>query len=247
MTQYLPEIDPSRFDFPPMSQVLSDPQGLLAWGGDLSVTRLLYAYQQGIFPWYSEPPILWWAPSPRMVIEPSTVHISSSMKKLLKKEQYSITFDNAFERVIKHCAKTKRSTQADNNSHETWINEDMIFSYTDLYHAGYGHSVEVWDKQNLVGGLYGVSIGKMFFGESMFSTVSNTSKIAFIALCRLLQAESFALIDCQLPTSHLDSLGAYSINMHDFQNYLDQNQQLGIASYWSPQGNKRISTFELMP
>jgi leucyl/phenylalanyl-tRNA--protein transferase len=224
------------YAFPPVEEALDDPQGLLAVGGDLSVPRLLNAYQQGIFPWYSEDePILWWAPSPRMVLQPQQVHISKSMAKLIRQQRFQITYDSAFERVIVHCANTPRPQQAD--AEATWIIDEMQEAYTDLFHAGYAHSIEVWDGAELVGGLYGVAIGKMFFGESMFSLRPNVSKLAFIALAQVLKGWDFSLIDCQLPTDHLASLGAKPISMEDFQQYLWHNNQLGLCSYWGQDTN----------
>ncbi len=250
MNHYIPQLNPHAFDFPDVSQAVEEPQGLLAWGGDLSPARLLAAYQQGIFPWYSKAPILWWAPSPRMVIQPAQVHISKSMQKTLRQNQYTVTFDHAFQRVINHCAKVPRNTPAnfeddtrdntkgspkeecDHEETHTWINQDMIHGYSALFAQGYAHSVEAWHGTQLVGGLYGVCIGKLFFGESMFSLVTNASKIAFIALCRYLQTHNFSLIDCQLPTNHLRSLGAVSIDMPTFQHYLHHNQLLGLSCHW---------------
>lgn len=222
--------------FPPVEEALEDPQGLLAVGGDLSVPRLLSAYQQGIFPWYGEDePILWWAPSPRMVLQPQLVHISKSMAKLIRQQRFQTTYDSAFARVIAHCANTPRPQQSD--AEATWIIDEMQDAYTDLYHAGYAHSIEVWDRDELVGGLYGVAIGKMFFGESMFSLRANVSKLAFIALAQLLHGWGFSLIDCQLPTDHLASLGAKPISMEDFQQYLWHNNQQGLTSYWGQEPN----------
>ncbi len=219
------------YAFPPVEEALDDPQGLLAVGGDLSVPRLLSAYQQGIFPWYGDDePILWWAPSPRMVLQPKAVHIAKSMAKLMRQQTYRVTYDTAFARVIQQCANTPRANQADRQA--TWILDDMRAAYIALYEAGYAHSFEVWQGAQLVGGLYGVAIGKMFFGESMFSLRSNVSKLAFIALAQQLEAWHFTLIDCQLPTDHLASLGANPISMHDFQQYLWHNNQLGLSNYW---------------
>jgi len=217
--------------FPPITEVLKDPAGLLAVGGDLSVERLLNAYSSGIFPWYSDgEPILWWAPMPRMVLAPSQIHVSRSMAKLIRQETYQITFDHAFERVIQQCADTPRAGQTDEDA--TWILPEMQDAYTQLYHAGYAHSIEIWDQSTLVGGLYGIAIGKMFFGESMFSHRSNVSKLAFIALARLLEQWQFELIDCQLPTEHLSSLGAKPIEIAEFQQFLCNNNEQGLGSNW---------------
>ena len=217
--------------FPPITEALEDPAGLLAVGGDLSIERLLNAYSSGIFPWYSDgEPILWWAPMPRMVLAPSQVHVSRSMAKLIRQETYQITFDQAFERVIQQCADTPRPGQTDEGA--TWILPEMQSAYIQLYQAGYAHSIEIWDQSTLVGGLYGVAIGKIFFGESMFSQRSNVSKLAFIALAKLLQQWQFELIDCQLPTEHLASLGAKPMEMAEFQQFLCNNSQLGLGSNW---------------
>jgi len=216
--------------FPPVSEALEDPQGLLAVGGDLSVPRLLHAYQQGIFPWFSElDPILWWAPSPRMVVAPDQVHVSKSMAKFIRNTPLIVTFDYAFERVVKACGSTPRADQA---TEEGWITASMQYAYTQLYRGGYAHSIEVWDGGDLVGGLYGVALGRMFFGESMFSRADNASKLAFIQLSRQLTQWGFVLIDCQMHTPHLASLGAKEITMLEFQNHLQQNLPYGVDSKW---------------
>lgn len=216
--------------FPPVSEALDDPQGLLAVGGDLSVPRLLYAYQQGIFPWFSEQdPILWWAPSPRMVVTPNQVHVSRSMAKFIRKTALVVTFDHAFERVVNACGSAPRT---DKCSTESWITVDMQRAYTQLYRGGYAHSVEVWNGGELVGGLYGVALGCVFFGESMFSRTDNASKLAFIHLAQQLSQWGFVLIDCQMFTSHLASLGATEIPMPEFQIYLEKNLSYGVDSRW---------------
>lgn len=224
------QLDPDNYWFPPVSEAIDDPQGLLAVGGDLSIARLLHAYQQGIFPWFSEQdPILWWAPSPRMVVEPNQVHISKSMAKFIRKTPLVVTFDHAFERVVKACGSIPR---ADQPSADGWITTDMQRAYTQLYQGGYAHSVEVWDGGELVGGLYGIALGNIFFGESMFSRSDNTSKLAFIHLARQLSIWGFVLIDCQMHTPHLATLGAKEIAMAEFQNYLEQNLPYGVDSGW---------------
>lgn len=204
--------------FPPLD--LSLPDGLLAAGGDLSPDRLLAAYQQGIFPWFNrKDPILWWSPNPRMVLFTHEINITKSLKKLLRKNNYTITIDQAFSGVMTACSKP-RPNQHINDDHPTWIHPEMIKAYTLLHELGYAHSVECWNDDKLVGGLYGVSIGKIFFGESMFSTQANTSKIALVALCQRLQQYSFPLIDCQVYSDHLASLGAREIARIDFIDYL---------------------------
>ena len=224
------QLDDNDYWFPPVSEALDDPQGLLAVGGDLSVSRLLHAYQCGIFPWFSDhDPILWWAPSPRMVINPHQIHISKSMAKVIRKTPFIVTFDHAFERVVKACGSTPR---ADQTSVESWITQDMQHAYTQLYRRGYAHSVEVWHGGELVGGLYGVALGQMFFGESMFSRADNASKIAFIHLAQRIAQWGFVLIDCQMHTPHLASLGAQEIPMAEFENYLEKNLSYGVDSLW---------------
>ena len=224
------QLDDNDYWFPPVSEALDDPQGLLAVGGDLSVSRLLHAYQCGIFPWFSDhDPILWWAPSPRMVINPHQIHISKSMAKVIRKTPFIVTFDHAFERVVKACGSTPR---VDQTSAESWITQDMQHAYTQLYRRGYAHSVEVWHGGELVGGLYGVALGQMFFGESMFSRADNASKIAFIHLAQRIAQWGFVLIDCQMHTPHLASLGAQEIPMAEFENYLEKNLSYGVDSLW---------------
>ena len=191
-----------RLSFPPPH--LAIREGLLAVGGDLSVERLLLAYRSGIFPWYSKgEPILWWSPDPRLVLYPEELRISRSLRRIMKKNIFRITFDQAFERVILACAEAKRPGQDG-----TWIVEEMIAAYCALHEAGYAHSVECWREGKLAGGLYGVSLGAAFFGESMFHHRPNASKIAFARLVQRLTAWEFQLIDCQQPTRHLASFGA---------------------------------------
>jgi leucyl/phenylalanyl-tRNA--protein transferase len=188
---------------------LADEDGLLAVGGDLSAERLLLAYHHGIFPWYSEgDPILWYAPHERCVIYPEKVKISKSMKQILRSDAFTLTTNKAFAAVIGHCSKTPRKDQAG-----TWITKEMQEAYINLHRLGWAHSVEVWAQGNLVGGLYGVAVGKVFCGESMFSLVSNASKAALIYLCKQF---SFSLIDCQLPNEHLLSLGAEMIDRESY-------------------------------
>ena len=194
--------------FPHVSKASSE--GLLAVGGDLSVERLLLAYENGIFPWYEgNGPILWWSPDPRFVLFPDELKVSKSMASLIKKNLYKITENNAFEEVIKNCATAKRSDQ-----NGTWITQEMIDAYTELFHLGYAKSIEVWNNNQLVGGLYGVDLGnKVFAGESMFSKVSNASKLAFI---HLVKKNTYRLIDCQLHTNHLESLGGREVSRDEF-------------------------------
>lgn len=208
--------------FPNVELALTEPDGLLAVGGDLSVERLISAYQQGIFPWYSEgQPILWWSPDPRMVLEPKNVKVSRSLAKTIRKNIYTITFDQQFQDVIIECSKPR--LEKGSEQYETWILDEMIVAYTNLHNEGYAHSVECWLDNKLVGGLYGVAIGDVFFGESMFSRVSDASKVAFVFLCEQLQKWGYKLIDCQVYTSHLESLGAGMILRKDFLNFLQQH------------------------
>lgn len=207
--------------FPDVNLALQDPDGLLAVGGDLSTERLVSAYQKGIFPWYSEgQPILWWSPDPRMVLEPKELKVSKSLAKKIRQQRYRVTFDQCFQDVIIECSKPR--LEKGHLQSETWIVDEMIAAYTDLHKAGIAHSVECWLDNKLVGGLYGIAIGQVFFGESMFSRVSDASKIAFATLTRQLQQWDFKLIDCQVYTSHLESLGAKMISRQKFINLLQQ-------------------------
>ncbi len=203
--------------FPPLTQALQEPNGLLAIGGTLSASFLLEAYQQGIFPWFNEgDPVLWWSPDPRMVLFPSDLKISRSLAKRLKKSDYEIRFNTVFEDVMRACASTPRRQEDGSYADGTWINEDIIQAYSELHRLGNAHSAETWMDGKLVGGLYGVAIGKMFYGESMFHHVTDGSKLAFVHLVKQLQTDGFGMIDCQMKTSHLASLGAREISRHDF-------------------------------
>ena len=190
----------------------AEPEGLLAIGGDLSLERLLLAYCLGIFPWYSEKsPILWWSPDPRLILEPRKLHVSKSLSKVIKKGAFKITVDHSFEAVVQGCAQAQRP-----DGQGTWIVRDMINAYTRLYEAGFAHSAESWFKDKLVGGVYGVSLGRVFFGESMFYTMENASKVAFVYLARLLQKWRFEMIDCQVTTTNLLRFGAHEISRSRF-------------------------------
>ena len=199
--------------FPPVH--LAEPDGLLAIGGDLSSERLLLAYRSGIFPWYSEPPILWWCPDPRFVLFPKELKISKSLRPLLNRNAFEFTINKAFKEVISHCKNVDRPGQPG-----TWIGEDIVAAYYGLHQLGYAHSAEVWQDGNLVGGLYGIRLGKVFFGESMFSLVSNASKYAFTKYVQQLINEDVQLIDCQVHTEYLESLGAKMIEGSEFQRLL---------------------------
>ena len=202
----------SADDFPSLDNALSEPNGLLCAGGDLTPPRLLQAYAKGIFPWYSPgEPILWWSPSPRMVLHPDEFRISHSLRKALRQKTYEVRLDTAFPSVIRACATMRRAGQAG-----TWITPEIQAAYVRLHELGYAHSVETWVNEQLVGGLYGIAIGKMFYGESMFAHVTDASKIALAHLVRYLDVRQFGLIDCQMNTAHLASLGAREIPRDTF-------------------------------
>ncbi|MSP86991.1 MAG: leucyl/phenylalanyl-tRNA--protein transferase [Methylotenera sp.] len=193
--------------FPPLSAALAEPNGLLAIGGDLSVARLLSAYQQGIFPWFSEgEPVMWWSPNPRMVLFPNELKISNSLKKTLKNSSFEIRFNSAFHQVISACRHTARAGQPG-----TWITSDIIEAYCSLHQAGYAISMESWLNNQLVGGCYGIKIGRMFYGESMFHHVTDASKVALVHLVKYLQSQGVGLIDCQMKTPLLASFGGREI------------------------------------
>lgn len=199
-------------NFPPLNQALTEPNGLLAIGGDLSIHRLISAYQQGIFPWFSDgEPVLWWSPNPRMVLVPKQLKISKSLSKRIKKKDYEIRFNTGFRKVMEYCASTKRLGQDG-----TWITESIIDAYCALQEAGLAMSAETWIDNQLVGGLYGVKLGHMFYGESMFHHVTDASKIAFVHMVQHLESIGIELIDCQIKTSHLSSFGAKEISRDDF-------------------------------
>jgi leucyl/phenylalanyl-tRNA--protein transferase len=207
MIPFLGPADP----FPPVEQALDNPDGLLAAGGTLATRRLVDAYRRGIFPWFNEgDPILWWSPDPRTVLRPAQIHISHSLRKRLRKQGYLITMDRAFARVLEGCA----APRADDAG--TWLSSAMRRAYTALHAAGLAHSIEIWMDGELAGGIYGVGIGRMFFGESMFARRSDASKVALVHVVRQLRRWGFPLIDCQMSTSHLESLGARTIDRAEF-------------------------------
>ncbi|MCL1911446.1 MAG: leucyl/phenylalanyl-tRNA--protein transferase [Leptospirales bacterium] len=209
---------PKEIIFPPVE--LAEPNGILAVGGDLSVERLIAAYRQGIFPWFSEgSPILWWSPDPRFVLYPNEIKISRSMKQIMNRNFFNITYDTAFRDVIGNCRKQRK----DQNG--TWITDEMEEAYIELHIMGFAHSVETWHNGALAGGLYGISIGKMFFGESMFANISNASKAALITLSVKLQSLGFDCIDCQVYTEHLSSMGGRSIPRDDFMNIITSSMK----------------------
>lgn len=199
-----------KISFPPPH--FAESEGLLAVGGDLSEKRILLAYQMGIFPWFADDePILWWSPDPRLLLYPWNIHVSRRLKRIMRQRSFKVTCDTAFRQVISACASVRIQ-----NLQQTWIGEEMIDAYCRLFDSGYAHSIEVWQGSDLVGGLYGLSLGGGFFGESMFSLVSNTSKIALVALCRFLDALSFDFIDCQVKTDHLKRMGAVEVSRSRF-------------------------------
>lgn len=206
-----------KIEFPPVH--LADEEGLLAFGGDLSAERLLLAYRSGIFPWYNEEePIIWWCPDPRFVLFPQQLKVSKSMGSVLRNGKFRFTINRAFKQVIQNCKTIIREEQDG-----TWINPAIEKAYTTLHEIGYAHSAEAWMNGELVGGLYGIRMGNIFFGESMFSKASNASKFAFIKYVQQLQKEGVVLIDCQVYTEHLESLGAGMIERKDFIELLNNN------------------------
>lgn len=221
----------SPYDFPSVENALVHPDGLLAIGGDLSPERLIYAYRRGIFPWYSdEQPILWWSPSERMVLFLEDFKISRSLRKTIRKQKFTVTVDHCFEEVIKNCAAIPRA-----HEYGTWITNEMINAYCQLHEYGYAHSVECWENGQLVGGLYGTAVGQVFCGESMFSKVSDASKVALSHLVAQLKRWKFGFIDCQMYTDHLSSLGAIEIPRSEFQELLihfaHSNDELGCWQF----------------
>ncbi len=227
---HLPKLaDDPRTSFPSTTTALAEPAGLLAWGGGLETERLLAAYRQGIFPWYSTgDPILWWSPSPRCVLFPKRVHVSRRTRRRFNKGEFRVAADTAFDAVIRACAEPRKDQP------DTWITLEMQQAYSALHAAGYAHCVEVWRDSGLVGGIYGIALGRMFFGESMFSRESDTSKIALIALCQHLHAWDFGLLDCQVPNPHLMSMGAKRIDRQEFEARLHQLVvQPGLPGPWT--------------
>lgn len=213
-----------RLVFPPPG--LAEPDGLLAAGGDLSVERLVLAYSMGIFPWYTEgSPILWWSTDPRLVLFPKELRLSRSLRQTMKRDIFEITFDRDFKAVISACAAAKRQGQEG-----TWITPEMQDAYIRLHRAGHAHSVESWQGGKLMGGLYGVSLGRVFFGESMFALVSDASKVAFARLVEHLRERGFALIDCQQTTEHLMSFGARELPRKEFLMHL--SREVNLADAW---------------
>ena len=222
-------LDPRQPDqaFPDPAFALPDPNGLLAIGGDLSPTRLLNAYRQGIFPWFNpDEPILWWSPDPRCVFVPGTVHISRSLAQRIRRGGYALSFDLAFAETLAACASVRRSDRG------SWLGAEMQAAYCSLHRNSMAHSVEIWREGQLIGGLYGVAIGRMFFGESMFSAETDASKLALVHLSQQLLAWGFPLLDCQVASPHLLRLGAHNLPRADFLAQSQQAQQLTPPARW---------------
>ena len=225
---YLLDGSPPDTPFPDPVRAETDPNGLLAVGGDLSPKRLLQAYRAGVFPWFSDgQPILWWSPNPRMVLFPSHLKVSRSLRKTLRRGHYQVSVDQAFEQVIHACAAPRRDTDG------TWLLPHMIDAYTRLYQLGLAHSVETWQDGELVGGLYGVALGRAFFGESMFSLADDASKVALVQLAELTGKAGFAFIDCQVHTDHLQRQGAEEIPRPRFLQLLRQAQLEPDLGEWA--------------
>jgi leucyl/phenylalanyl-tRNA---protein transferase len=214
--------------FPPLEQALREPSGLLAAGGDLSPTRLLSAYERGVFPWYSaQQPILWWAPDPRMVLFPGEFNVSRSLGKTVRSGRFECRLDTAFAATIRACAAPRRSGA------DTWLNAHMIESYEELHRRGYGHSVETWAGDELVGGLYGLQLDRVFFGESMFSRERDASKVALARLVEECHRRHIELIDCQIASSHLASLGARELSRNEFVSLLHRWARRVPSGRWT--------------
>ena len=226
--------------FPDVVDALKEPDGLLAAGGDLSQQRLLAAYAAGIFPWYEQgQPILWWCPDPRCILQPADLHISRRLARYARQSAFTVSFNNNFAAVIDACAG-RRSTQ-----HGTWITADIRRAFVDLHKAGWAHSIEVWDGEDLAGGIYGLGIGRVFFGESMFSHRDNASKFAMIALCSELVRNNFDMLDCQVLSQHLMSLGACLIPRTEFTARLERHcRNTAQFSDWPP---KRAQIADFLP
>ena len=239
----IPWLDPDELWFPHPSRALEEPPGLLAAGGDLSPERLLKAYSMGIFPWYEDQqPILWWSPDPRAVLFPAEFRLRRSLRKILRNKPFTVSFDKNFAGVIRACAQPR------SYSEETWITNEMAGAYQALHEAGHAHSLEVWHEDSLVGGLYGVALGKVFFGESMFSTQRDASKIALCALAWHLENSGFELLDCQMHSAHLEFMGSRTIPREDFLKLLEchtggspkgekwheMDKDLGYLADWQP-------------
>ncbi|MCI0511417.1 leucyl/phenylalanyl-tRNA--protein transferase [Chromohalobacter marismortui] len=239
----LPWLPPHRVAFPPVEHALREPDGLLAAGGELSPDWLRCAYRHGIFPWFAPgEPILWWSPDPRLVLFPDEIHVRRSLAKRLRNAGFTVTFDHAFSAVIDACATLREKHEG------TWITPEMRQAYCRLHTDGDAHSVEVWRDGDLVGGLYGIGLGGVFFGESMFSRIADASKVALVHLARHLATHGGRLIDCQVHTPHLASLGARSIARSSFIDYLDQYAEAPVSPMlWSSARSDHFSVEEPKP
>lgn len=212
----------SRPGFPPVEQALIEPNGLLAAGGALTPAWLLEAYSHGIFPWYSDgEPILWWSPEPRLILDPRGIKVSRSLDRVLRKGRFEVRFDTAFAAVVAECAAPRRGAAG------TWITREIHAAYCRMHELGHAHSVEAWQDDRLVGGLYGIALGRFYFGESMFSRTSDASKVALVHLCRYLEAHDFGVIDCQMTTPHLISMGAHEVSRKRFKSLLGEYRHGG--------------------
>jgi leucyl/phenylalanyl-tRNA--protein transferase len=227
--------------FPALEFALEEPNGLLAFGGDLSTERLISAYRSGIFPWFSDgDPYLWWSPDPRGILKLEDFHLSKSLQKSIRKKHFRVTLNNHFKAVINECASVPRKVtglgQVGETSELTWITDEMIAAYEQLHLAGHAHSIEVWEQQTLVGGLYGVAIGGMFCGESMFHLRTDASKVALFALVQHMRRHQLGFIDCQMGTAHLSSLGCKELSRENFISLLQTHRDTSVDSeVWRPQ------------
>ncbi|MFD2166789.1 leucyl/phenylalanyl-tRNA--protein transferase [Thalassotalea euphylliae] len=230
MSQTISFIHPDSLAFPPLSQALDEPNGLLAIGGDLTPSRLISAYKSGIFPWYSEgEPIMWWSPDPRALIPTNDININRTLRKFINKQKYQVTLNKAFEQVIQFCA------DAPFRNEDTWITDEMQLAYLTLHEQGHAHSIEVWDEDILVGGLYGVAINGFFSGESMFYAAPNASKVALVALANHLKSAHIKFIDCQLTNPFLADMGCIEISRKQFIDEKTVAQLIVLPeNFWSP-------------
>jgi len=228
MSQTLELLSNESLTFPPLSHALTDPNGLLAFGGDLSVERLCSAYKHGVFPWYSDAePIMWWSPNPRAIITTSSLKVNRTLRKVLKQKNFSVSINKAFDEVIHLCA------DAPFRKEDTWIVNEMIDAYKQLHLQGYAHSVEVWQNNELVGGLYGVAINGYFSGESMFYEVSNASKIALVSLANYLETANINMIDCQLLNPFLEDMGCFELSRNEFIQRQKQHLSINVPQdFW---------------
>ncbi|CUA82687.1 leucyl/phenylalanyl-tRNA--protein transferase [Pseudidiomarina woesei] len=223
------QLSAAAHQFPSVQLALSEPNGLLAFGGDLSVERLIAAYERGIFPWYAEQdPILWWSPNPRTIITPQSLHVSRSMRRLLRKSNLEVTLNHAFSDVINACANVHEAA-----GRGVWIHPEMISAYLQLHEHGRAHSVEVWQEKKLVGGMYGVSVGHVFCAESMFHTVTNASKIALITFAQHFFSAGGRCIDVQISNSHTETLGAHNIAREQYLRFLNPSSSRFCSDFWT--------------